>query len=246
MARIEVIATWCADPAALASKGRQASPLISRHFHRASDRGGVELVDVSPHHPYPALKPPQLVLVRHGETAWSRSGQHTGITDIALTEEGERRADALRPVLADRDFGLVLCSPRRRAVTTAKRAGFAGRLELTEDLAEFDYGAYEGLTSEEIEGIRPGWDLWRDGAPDGETAAEVRVRVERVIARAAPVMDDGQDVLVVAHGHVLRSLAAAWIDLPPEGGSRLVLSTAGLAELGHEHGNRVIDLWNAA
>jgi probable phosphoglycerate mutase len=209
-------------------------------------REGVESVDVSPHHPYPALKPPQLVLVRHGETAWSKSGQHTGSTDIPLTDEGERRARALRPVLAERDFGLVLSSPRRRAVTTAELAGFAGRLELTEDLAEFDYGSYEGLTSAQIAETRPGWDLWRDGAPDGETAAEVRVRVERVIARAQVVLDGGRDVLAFAHGHVLRALAAAWIDLPPEGGGRLVLSTAGLAELGHEHGNRVIDLWNAA
>ncbi|WP_375388733.1 histidine phosphatase family protein [uncultured Amnibacterium sp.] len=199
-----------------------------------------------PHHPYPVLKPPQLVLLRHGETAWSRSGQHTGITDIPLTEEGERRARALAPVLADRDFGLVLVSPRQRAVRTAELAGFAGRFESTDDLVEFDYGDYEGLTSDEIDRIRPGWDLWRDGAPEGETAAEVRVRVERVIARAQPVLDAGHDVLAVAHGHVLRALAAAWVDLPPEGGARLVLSTAGLAELGHEHGTRVIDLWNAA
>ena len=204
-----------------------------------------------PHHPYPVLSPPQLVLLRHGETAWSRSGQHTGVTDIPLTEEGERRAAALRPVLAEREFGLVLSSPLQRAVRTAELAGFAGdRLERTDDLIEFDYGAYEGLTSDQIHEQRPGWDLWRDGSPAGETpgesAAQVRVRVERVIARAQAVLDDGHDVLAVAHGHVLRALAAAWIDLPPDGGSRLVLSTAGLAELGYEHGNRVIDLWNAA
>jgi probable phosphoglycerate mutase len=149
-------------------------------------------------------------------------------------------------VLAERDFGLVLCSPRQRAVRTAELAGLAGRIELTDDLVEFDYGAYEGLTSPEIDSIRPGWNLWRDGAPEGETAAEVRVRVERVIARAQTVLDDGHDVLAVAHGHVLRALAAAWIDLPPEGGAKLVLSTAGLAELGFEHGDRVIDVWNAA
>ncbi|MGT2427307.1 histidine phosphatase family protein [Amnibacterium kyonggiense] len=201
---------------------------------------------MSPHHPYPEAKPPQIVLLRHGETEWSRTGKHTGRTDVPLTDEGERRAAALRPVLADRRFGVVLASPRQRAVRTAELAGFAGRIETTEDLAEFDYGAYEGLTSPQIAEQRPGWDLWRDGAPDGETAAEVRVRVERVIARAQRVLDGGQDVLLVAHGHVLRALGAAWIDLPPEGGARLVLSTAGLAELGHEHGNRVIDLWNAA
>ena len=186
------------------------------------------------------------MLVRHGETEWSRTGKHTSVTDVPLTAEGERRARALRPVLASRDFGLVLSSPRQRAVWTAELAGFAGRLEITDDLVEFDYGDYEGRTSDEIHEERPGWDLWRDGAPDGETAAEVRVRVERVIARAQQVLDDGHDVLVVAHGHVLRALAAAWIDLPPEGGAKLVLSTAGLAELGYEHEQRVIDLWNAA
>lgn len=186
------------------------------------------------------------MLLRHGETEWSRTGRHTGTTDVSLIEEGERRATAVRPALAARDIGLVLSSPRRRAVRTAELAGFAGRVEITADLVEFDYGDYEGLTSDRIHEDRPDWDLWRDGAPGGETAADVRARVERVILRAAPVLDGGRDVLAVAHGHVLRALAAAWIDLPPDGGSRLVLSTAGLAELGHEHGNRVIDLWNGA
>jgi broad specificity phosphatase PhoE len=228
-----------------ASKERHASPADQTVVPWALGGPGVLSVDVSPHHPKPSRTPPQLVLLRHGETAWSRSGQHTGRTDVPLTEEGERRAGALRPVLAGRDFGLVLSSPRQRAVRTAELAGFAGRIQLTEDLAEFDYGVYEGLTSDQIAERRPGWDLWRDGAPEGETAAEVRVRVERVIARAQTVLDDGHDVLLVAHGHVLRALGAAWIDLPPEGGGRLVLSTAGLAELGYEHENRVIDLWNA-
>lgn len=202
-----------------------------------------------PHHPYPVLSPPQLVLLRHGETEWSRTGKHTGVTDVPLTAEGERRARALAPVLAHRTFALVLSSPRQRAVRTAELAGFGGRVEQTEDLAEFDYGGYEGLTSAQIHETRPDWDLWRDGAPSGatpgETADQVRVRVERVIARAQPLLDQGRDVLAVAHGHVLRALAAAWIDLPPEGGSRLVLSTAAIGELGFEHGNRVIDLWNA-
>jgi probable phosphoglycerate mutase len=203
---------------------------------------------MAPHHPYPAVKPPQLVLLRHGETEWSKSGKHTSVTDLGLTEEGERRARAVRPVLASRTFGLVLSSPRRRALRTAELAGFPDP-ETTEDLAEFDYGAYEGLTTAEIQRDRPDWDLWRDGAPPGETPgespADVRARVARVIARALPVMETGQDVLAVAHGHVLRALGAAWIDLPPDGGARLVLSTAGLAELGFEHGNQVIDLWNA-
>lgn len=188
------------------------------------------------------------MLLRHGETEWSRSGRHTGVTDLPLTEAGEQRAAAVRPVLADRDFGLVLVSPRQRARRTAELAGFAGRLTTSEDLVEFDYGAYEGLTSDQIHEERPGWDLWQDGTPPGETPGEspsdVRARVDRVIAQADPVLQAGQDVLAVAHGHVLRALGAAWIDLPPDGGSRLVLSTAGLAALGHEHGNRVIDLWN--
>ena len=204
---------------------------------------------MAPHHPYPAAKPPQVVLLRHGETEWSLNGRHTGVTDLPLTEEGERRARAVGPVIAGRDFGLVLCSPRRRAMRTAELAGYGDRLETTEDLAEFDYGAYEGLTTPQIHQQRPGWDLWRDGTPPGETpgetAGQVRVRVERVLARAQPVLDEGRDVLLVAHGHVLRAVGAAWIGLPPDGGARLVLSTAGLAELGFEHDQRVIDLWNA-
>jgi broad specificity phosphatase PhoE len=204
---------------------------------------------MAPHHPYPSVKPPQVVLVRHGETEWSRNGRHTGITDLALTEEGEVRARAVGPVIAERTFGLVLSSPRRRAMRTAELAGYGDRIETTEDLAEFDYGAYEGLTTPQIHEQRPDWDLWRDGTPPGETpgetAGQVRVRVERVLARAQPVLDRGEDVLLVAHGHVLRALAAAWIGLPPDGGGNLVLSTAGIAELGFEHGKRVIDLWNA-
>jgi probable phosphoglycerate mutase len=152
-------------------------------------------------------------------------------------------------VIAERDFGLVLSSPRRRAMRTAELAGFGDRIQTTEDLAEFDYGAYEGLTTPQIQDQRPGWDLWRDGTPPGETpgetAGQVRVRVERVLARAQPVLDEGRDVLLVAHGHLLRAVGAAWIGLPPDGGARLVLSTAALAELGFEHGQRVIDLWNA-
>ncbi|MGN6742761.1 MAG: histidine phosphatase family protein, partial [Amnibacterium sp.] len=193
-----------------------------------------------PHHPYPDVRPPQVVLLRHGETEWSRNGRHTSVTDLDLTEEGERRARAVAPVIAPRPIGLVLSSPRRRAVHTAELAGFAGRIETTEDLAEFDYGAYEGLTTPQIHELRPSWDLWRDGTPPGEspgeTAGQVRIRVERVLARVQPVLDGGEDVLLVAHGHLLRAVGAAWSGLPPDGGANLVLSTAGLAALGFEHG----------
>jgi broad specificity phosphatase PhoE len=195
--------------------------------------------------PYPPVRPPQLVLLRHGETEWSLNGRHTGVTDLPLTENGERGARAVRPVLKDRDFGLVLVSPRQRAIRTAELAGYGDRMEIEPDLVEFDYGDYEGVTTDQIREDRPDWDLWRDGTPNGETPAEVRARVDRVIRRATPVMDDGHDVLCVAHSHVLRALAAAWVNLPEDGGANFVLSTGGLAELGYEHGHRVIDLWNA-
>lgn len=195
--------------------------------------------------PYPPARPPQVVLLRHGETEWSLNGRHTGTTDLPLTGHGEERARQIAPVLADRDFGLVLSSPRQRAVRTAELAGFAGRIELEPDLVEFDYGDYEGLTTPQIREDRPDWDLWRDGAPNGETPAEVRARVDRVIRRAVPVLEEGRDVLLVAHSHVLRALTAAWVGLAEDGGANFVLATGGLAELGHEHGHRVIDLWNA-
>jgi probable phosphoglycerate mutase len=195
--------------------------------------------------PYPPVRPPQLVLLRHGETEWSLNGRHTGTTDLPLTENGERAARGVRPVLADRSFGLVLVSPRQRAIRTAELAGFGDGLEIEPDLVEFDYGDYEGLTTPQIREQHQGWDLWRDGAPNGETPAEVRARVDRVIRRAAPVLDAGKNVLCVAHSHVLRALAAAWVHLPEDGGANFVLSTGGLAELGYEHGHRVIDLWNA-
>ena len=201
-----------------------------------------------PHHPASAEPPARIVLLRHGETEWSRTGRHTGVTDVALTERGEQRARAAAPLLAQRTVGLVLASPRQRAILTAALAGFDDQTRIEPDLAEFDYGAYEGLTSAEIAEQRPGWDLWRDGTPPGstpgETAADVRVRVQRVIDRVLPVVEGGGDVLLVAHGHVLRALGAAWIGLPPEGGASLVLSTASLSELGFEHGNHVLESWN--
>lgn len=192
-------------------------------------------------------RPGELVLVRHGETEWSKSGQHTGRTDIPLTENGIEQAKRAGRHLADRSFALALSSPLQRARDTAALVGVDP--ELDEDLYEWDYGAYEGLTTPQIKVLRHGpWDLWTDGVPAGDTpgenAAEVRVRVERILDRARPVLADGQDAIVVAHGHVLRALGAAWIRLAPQDGAVLKLGTASVSILGYEHGRPVIDAWN--
>ncbi|PYY35327.1 histidine phosphatase family protein [Curtobacterium sp. MCJR17_055] len=192
-------------------------------------------------------RPGELVLVRHGETEWSKSGQHTGRTDIPLTANGEAQAERAARYLADREFALALSSPLTRARETARIIGVDP--ELDEDLYEWDYGAYEGLTTPQIKVQRHGpWDLWTDGVPAGDTpgenAAEVRVRVERVINRARPVLAEGHDAIVVAHGHVLRALGAAWIRLAPQDGAVLKLGTATVSTLGYEHGRPVIDAWN--
>jgi broad specificity phosphatase PhoE len=182
-------------------------------------------------------------LVRHGETEWSASGKHTSRTDIELTPEGERAARALGERLAGREFALILTSPLRRARDTADLAGFAGRYEVDEDLREFDYGSYEGLTTPEIREQRPGWYLWADGAPGGETAEQVGARADRVIVRALEALTDG-DVAMFAHGHLLRVLGARWIELGAECGGLLALDTAALCELGFERERRVLWLWN--
>jgi probable phosphoglycerate mutase len=181
----------------------------------------------------------RIVLVRHGQTEWSASGKHTSTTDLPLTDEGRRAATALRERLRDRDFALVLSSPRRRARDTCELAGL--KCEVDEDLAEFDYGDYEGLTTKEIRAERPDWSLWRDGAPGGEVAAQVGARVDRVIARA---LEAGGDVALFAHGHVLRVLAARWLELPPERGGSFALDTASVSELGFERETRVLWHWN--
>lgn len=192
-------------------------------------------------------RPGELVLVRHGETEWSKSGQHTGRTDIPLTENGIEQAKRAGRYLADRSFALALSSPLQRARDTARLVGVDP--ELDEDLYEWDYGAYEGLTTPQIKVQRHGpWDLWTDGVPAGDTpgenAAEVRVRVERVLNRVRPVLAEGDDAIVVAHGHVLRALGAAWIRLAPQDGAVLKLGTATVSSLGYEHGRPVIDSWN--
>jgi probable phosphoglycerate mutase len=180
-----------------------------------------------------------VVLVRHGATEWSGSGQHTSRTDIPLTEAGCEAARALAARLADREFALVLSSPRARARVTAELAGFAP--EIDDDLVEIDYGDYEGLTTPEIREQRPGWTVWRDGSPNGETLAHAGERCDRVIARA---LRAGGDVAIFAHGHILRVLAARWLDLPPERGASFALGTASISQLGFERENRVIARWN--
>jgi probable phosphoglycerate mutase len=183
----------------------------------------------------------ELWLVRHGETEWSRSGQHTGSTDIPLTDTGRAQAAALGRLLGGRRFAKVLSSPKARALDTCVRAGYGNVAETTGDLLEWDYGDYEGRTTAEIREGRPGWTLFADGVPDGETAEQVAARTERVIDAAVGA---GGDVALFAHGHVLRVLAATWLGLPPAAGRRFLLSTATLSILGHERETRAVRLWN--
>jgi broad specificity phosphatase PhoE len=182
----------------------------------------------------------EIVLVRHGETEWSRTMRHTGNTDLPLTEEGERQALTVAPRLEGREFALVLTSPLQRARRTAELAGFAGA-EPDDGLRERDYGEYEGRTTKDIRVERPGWDVWRDDLPGGETLEQLATRADRVVERALAA--DG-DTLVFAHSHLLRTLAARWIGLGPDGGGKLVLGTASLSTLGFERERRVIRGWN--
>ena len=186
--------------------------------------------------------PLEIVLARHGETDWSRDGRHTGRTDIPLTDNGRRQAELLRGALAEWSFAEVLSSPLGRARETCRLAGLDGVAELTDDLLEWDYGDYEGITTAQIREGRPDWYLWRDGCPNGEDAASVGARVDRVIAGVAGV--DGA-VALFAHGHLLRVLAARWIGLGPESGALLALGTGTLSVLGYERETRVVRRWNA-
>jgi broad specificity phosphatase PhoE len=186
----------------------------------------------------------EIVLIRHGQTEWSAAGKHTSYTDLDLTEEGERQARTAGDRLAGRTFAAVLSSPRKRALRTAELAGLRVT-ETTEDLAEWNYGEYEGITSATIRETRPQWSLWTDGAPGGESPAEVAARLDRVLARARTLLEEG-DVALIAHGHSLRVAGARWIGLPATGGGLLKLGTATMSTLGFEHGNPVIDTWNAS
>ena len=180
--------------------------------------------------------------VRHGETAWSLSGQHTGTTDIPLTGNGRKLAERMRPVLARNAFGLVLCSPMQRARETCKLAGLGDKAVIEPDLVEWNYGEYEGLTTNQIHEGAPGWLLFRDGCPGGETPEQVGARVDRVIARSRAVEDD---VALFAHGHVLRTLVARWIGLPAGGGQHFLLGTGTLCVLGYYREIPAVKIWNA-
>lgn len=183
----------------------------------------------------------QVWLVRHGETEWSRSGRHTGRTDIPLTERGRVQAGLLAAQLTGHPFAAVLTSPLQRARETCRLGGLGEVAEVRDDLLEWDYGAYEGRTTREIRAERPGWSLWRDGVPGGETSPEVGARLDRVVAelRAAP-----GDVAVFSHGHALRVLTARWLGLPPHEGRLLALATATLSVLGYERETPVVVRWN--
>ena len=186
---------------------------------------------------------PELLLARHGETEWSLNGRHTGTTDIPLTENGQRRARNLARRLEGRHFALVLTSPLQRAVETCKLAGLGEQAQVRDDLHEWNYGDYEGITTAQIQERAPGWSLWSDGCPNGEHAADVGARADRVIAEARAA---GGDVIFFGHGHMLRIVGARWVALPPRDGGLLGLGTGALCVLGYEHDLPIIDHWNEA
>jgi broad specificity phosphatase PhoE len=183
----------------------------------------------------------QVVLVRHGQTEWSLSGQHTGTTDIPLTDQGRRDAEALGARLSGWRFSRVLSSPLARALETCKLAGLGEQAETSPDLREWDYGEYEGRRTDDIRKERPGWGIWLDGAPGGETVEDLGRRADRVldVARGA-----AGDVALFAHGHMLRVVGARWIGLPPADGRLLALSTASISVLGWERETPVLERWN--
>jgi probable phosphoglycerate mutase len=183
-----------------------------------------------------------LFCIRHGETEWSLSGQHTGVTDIPLTDNGRELAKRLRAPLARFTFSLVLVSPLKRALETCALAGLADQAQIDTDLKEWNYGDFEGLTSAEIRKDNPDWLVFRDGCPNGESPVEVAQRVDSIIARA---LDVEGDVALFAHGHVLRTLAARWIGLPPQGGMHFLLDTGTLCVLGFYRAQRAVKIWNA-
>jgi broad specificity phosphatase PhoE len=188
----------------------------------------------------------QLWLIRHGETAWSLSGAHTGRTDLPLTPEGEKKAAALRAKLAGLSFALVLTSPLERARRTCELAGFGESAIVEPNLSEWDYGDYEGRSTDEIHRERPDWSLFRDGVPGGETIGQVAARAQAVIERAVAANGENANgnVALFAHGHILRILTACWLKMAPQSARFFFLGTAGISTLGHERETRVIVRWN--
>ena len=186
----------------------------------------------------------RVVLVRHAETAWSLTGQHTGSTDLPLTDAGRRKVALAGRRLAGQRFTRVLTSPLSRAAETCAITGFDGQAEVHEGLREWDYGAYEGRTTPEIREQDPGWELYRDGAPDGESPAQVRSRVDALIGELVALCRDGGHALLFSHGHLLRALAARWVDQPIALGRSFQLGTGSLSTLGWKRELTVIEVWN--
>lgn len=187
----------------------------------------------------------EAVLMRHGQTEWSVSGRHTGNTDIPLTPEGEREAESMTPHIGGHKYDLVLSSPLQRARATCERVGLGERVVIREDLREWDYGDYEGLTSPQIQEINPGWKLWTDGCPGGESPEAVAARCDRIVEELMAQASGGTgDAIVFAHGHILRSLAVRWCQQPITTGERLMLSTAAASALSFEHDVPTIRFWN--
>lgn len=183
----------------------------------------------------------ELWLIRHGETEWSRSGAHTGRTDLPLTETGRQQARAIRNLLGGRPFAAVWTSPLGRARDTCELAGYGASAEIDENLHEWDYGDCEGKTTAQIRERFPGWSIWSGPVPNGETIGQVAARADAILHRASGVAGD---VALFAHGHILRILTARWLALAPQDGSLFALGTASVSTLGHEHENRVINRWN--
>jgi probable phosphoglycerate mutase len=183
----------------------------------------------------------EVVLIRHGATEWSESGQHTGTTDLPLVEEGREAARALAPRVAQYTFAAVLTSPMQRARETADLVGIGDHAVIDDDLCEWNYGDYEGVTTKQIRETVPGWTIWTGPVPNGETPEQVAARADRVIARV-----DGIDgtVALVAHGHILRVLTARWLSYPPTDGVHFLLDTSTLSVLGYERDTKAIHIWN--
>ena len=184
----------------------------------------------------------RIYVIRHGETEWSLSGQHTGVTDIPLTENGRNQAKLLQPMLANESFSLVLTSPLQRAKDTCILSGLGDQAEVDANLMEWNYGDYEGITSKKIHEQAPGWLIFNDGAPSGETPEQVGSRADRVIAKIRSVQGD---VALFAHGHIFRVLVARWLDLPPQAGRNFLLDTGTLNILGYYREFPAVKTWNA-